>query len=44
MLIQYGHATKNGGRTRAFPHIQNVEEEIKNKFEQKVKEVIRNGG
>ena len=31
-LLEFGHATKNGGRTRAIPHIKPVEEKYNTKF------------
>lgn len=40
-LLEYGHATKNGGRTEAIPHIRPVEEKYSNKFEQTLKDNIR---
>ena len=39
-LLEYGHATKNGGRTRAFPHIRPVEEEVIKEFESKVRSAL----
>ena len=39
-LLEYGHATHNGSRTRAFKHIQPVEEEVSEEFEKKVREAI----
>lgn len=42
-LLEYGHATRNGGRTRAFPHIKPVEEFCKKEFEDRVKETIKGG-
>lgn len=39
-LLEYGHAPANGSRTRAFRHIQPVEEEVSEEFEKKVKESI----
>ena len=29
-LLEYGHATKNGGRTRAFPHWEQANEKVAN--------------
>ena len=29
-LLEYGHATKNGGRTRAFPHWEQANEKAAN--------------
>lgn len=40
-LLEFGHATRNGGRTKAIPHIRPVEEKYKDKFEKKIKEKIR---
>lgn len=43
-LLEYGHITRNGTRTRAFKHIKPVEEYCQNEFEKKCKEVIKRGG
>ena len=40
-LLEFGHATRNGGRTRAFPHIRPVEEKYKAKFEKDLINKIR---
>lgn len=40
-LLEFGHATRNGGRTRAFPHIRPVEEKYKLKFEKELMNKIR---
>lgn len=37
-LLEYGHVTRTGKRTRAFPHIAPVEERLGDKIEQKMKE------
>ena len=41
-LLEFGHATRNGGRTNAIPHIRPVEEKYNQKFvdllEKKIKE------
>ena len=41
-LLEFGHATRNGGRTKAIPHIRPVEEKYNQKFvdllEKKIKE------
>jgi hypothetical protein len=42
-LLENGHATRNGRRTRAFPHIKKNEEKANAAFEQRVKEVLENG-
>ena len=40
-LLEFGHATRNGGRTRAFPHIRPVEEKYSTKFMEKLFKKIR---
>lgn len=40
-LLEFGHATRNGGRTREFPHIRPVEDKYKVEFVDKLKSKIR---
>lgn len=40
-LLEFGHATRNGGRTKAIPHIRPVEEKYKKEFEKRLKDKIR---
>ena len=45
-LLEYGHASRNGGRVEAKPHIKKVEQKYSEVFEKKVKrraEEIGNG-
>lgn len=42
-LLEKGHATRNGGRTRAFNHIGKNEQKAVKDYEKKVEEVIQNG-
>ena len=42
-LLEKGHAKANGGRTRAFPHIKEIEQEIIEEFEKEIFEVFSNG-
>ena len=43
-LLEYGHATRSGGRTKAQPHIQPIEEKANQRFIKEVEALIRNGG
>ena len=43
-LLENGHITRNGGRTKAFVHIKPVEEKYVNKYTQNVEKIIKNGG
>lgn len=42
-LLENGHATRNGGRTRKFPHIKKNEEKANAAFEKRIREAIENG-
>lgn len=39
-LLEYGHALRNGGRTKAVPHITPVEEKVTEEFYKAVKELL----
>lgn len=43
-LLERGHAKRNGGRTQAFPHIEKNTEKAQKRFEDRVEEIIKNGG
>lgn len=40
-LLEYGHATRNGGRTTAQPHIAPAEQKAVENFERRLKEGIQ---
>lgn len=40
-LLEFGHTTRNGGRTRAIPHIRPVEEKYNVEFVDKLEKKIR---
>lgn len=40
-LLEFGHATRNGGRTKAYSHIRPVEEKYKKEFEKRLETKIR---
>ena len=39
-LLEHGHVTTNGKRTKAIPHIKPVEEQIIREYEKQVREAI----
>lgn len=43
-LLEYGHLTRNGTRTRAFAHIKPVEEYVVKQFQKEVEQIIKRGG
>lgn len=43
-LLEDGHKTASGGRTKAYPHIRYGEELAKRRMEELAKEVIENAG
>lgn len=42
-LLARGHATRDGGRTKADPFLENALEQVLPEYEQEVKEAIENG-
>lgn len=42
-LLEKGHATRNGGRTRAQPHIKPVEDRIINGLPARIEQKIKGG-
>ena len=42
-LIVHGHATKDGGRTRANPFLQNALDSVLPEYENGIEEVLKNG-
>lgn len=43
-LLEFSHNKRNGGKTRAFRHIEPVENECVNDYENGVIKLIKNGG
>lgn len=39
-LLEFGHAKKSGGRTRAFPHIAKNEKDVQEEFEKEMVELL----
>ncbi len=39
-LLEYGHATRSGGRTRAFPHIKPAEQEAIKRYEEELRKKL----
>lgn len=42
-LIVHGHATRDGGRTRANPFLQNALDSVLPEYEKGIEEVLKNG-
>lgn len=42
-LLEFGHALRQGGRARAFPHIRKTEDEYLQKFEKELLRRIKSG-
>lgn len=42
-LLAHGHATRNGGRTKADPFLKNALDEVLPEYQKKVEEALRNG-
>lgn len=42
-LIVKGHATKNGGRTKTNPFLENALAEVLPEYEREIEEVLKNG-
>lgn len=40
-LLEFGHATRNGGRTKAIPHIRPTEDKYREKFVEELERKIR---
>ena len=40
-LLEFGHVTRNGGRTRAIPHIRPIEQKYNVEFMEKLEKKIR---
>lgn len=43
-LLERGHTLRNGGRSRAYPHIAKNEEKARVAFEERVERIVKNGG
>lgn len=41
-LLEKGHATRNGGRTKAYPHIKYGDDFIQNEYPKRIEEVLKN--
>jgi hypothetical protein len=42
-LLEFGHATRNGGRTRAFPHIRYGEEWAQRRLPEEIEKAVKSG-
>lgn len=40
-LLEFGHATRNGGRTKAIPHIRPLEQKYNKLYEKRITTVIK---
>lgn len=42
-LLVHGHATRNGGRSKKYPFLQNALKSVLSQYEQNLQEAIKNG-
>ena len=42
-LLVHGHATRNGGRTKSNPFLQNAVDQVLPEYERNIEEAVRNG-
>lgn len=40
-LLEFGHAKRNGGRTREFPHIAPINDKVEENFERKLRTLLK---
>ena len=43
-LLEFGHAKRGGGRVPAYPHLRPAYDKYAPKLEERIKQIIRNGG
>lgn len=43
-LLEYGHATRDGNRTREFTHIEPISAECEKRIENNIPKIIKKGG
>lgn len=43
-LLENGHLTRNGSKTKPIKHIEPIEKKYKEEYEKRVKKIIENGG
>lgn len=43
-LLERGHALRDGGRSKAFPHIEKNAEKAEKDFTERVERILKNGG
>lgn len=43
-LLEFGHAKRGGGRVPAYPHLRPAFDKYAPKLEERIKQIIRNGG
>lgn len=43
-LLEHGHLTRTGTKTKAILHITPIHDELVNRYEKKIENIIKNGG